>query len=172
MPSDRDTALPRKTRRKRPAKPPLTIGWREVVSLPELGLLDFAAKIDTGARTTALHATEITAYRQDDGELWVQFRPPDLKHPAPDLCHARVSDRRGVKNSGGSVEERLFIRSRLMIEKRSFLVEISLTDRGELRYPMIIGRNALRGHRLVVDCGHSWLTRPGVSSRTQKDPAK
>lgn len=171
MSSDRETSVPRKPRRKRPAKPPLTIGWRETVSLPELGLLDFAAKIDTGARTTALHATDITPYREN-GEDWVRFRPPDLRHPAPEFCRARIRDSRGVKNSGGSVEERLFIRTHLMIEKRSFLVEISLTDRGELRYPMIIGRNALRGHRLVVDCGHSWLTRPGVSSRARKGEPK
>ena len=162
-------AAPKKPRRKKPAKPPLIIGWREYVSLPELGLLDFTAKIDTGALTTALHATEILPYRTDDGERWVQFCPPNVGHEAPGLCQAKITDRRLVKNSGGGTEERYFIRSRLQVGKRTFMVEISLTDRGELRYPMIIGRKALRGHRLVVDCSHSWLTRPGQSTAGQKD---
>lgn len=146
--------------RKRHAPPPLIIGWREFVSLPQLGLDDFTAKIDTGALTTALHATDIRPYRAEDGKEWVQFRPPDLGHEAPDLCHARVTDHRQVKNSGGATEDRYFIRTDLKVEQRVFLVEISLTDRGEMKYPMLIGRTALRGHGLVVDCGHSWLTRP------------
>ncbi len=150
---------PRKKRKHR-APPPMIIGWREFVSLPELGLLDFTAKIDTGALTTALHATDIRRYISDNGKEWVQFRPPDLGHAAPEICHARVTDHRQVKSSSGASEDRYFIRTNLKVEQREFLVEISLTDRGEMKYPMIIGRTALRGHGLVVDCGHSWLTRP------------
>ncbi|PRY26439.1 hypothetical protein CLV78_101534 [Aliiruegeria haliotis] len=156
-------------KKKQRAHPPLTIGWREYVSLPELGLNDFTAKIDTGALTTALHATDIRTYTADNGNVWVQFRPPDLGHEAPEICHARVSDHRKVKNSGGVSEPRYFIRTNLRVEQRVFLVEISLTDRGELKYPMIIGRTALRGHGLVVDCGHSWLTRPKPKKNRSKE---
>ncbi len=159
-----ESSPPRQTTQKpNSKKPPLIIGWREYVSLPDLGLVDFTAKIDTGARTTALHASDIVRYKSDDGQVWVQFRPPELGHAAPDLCHARVTDFRSVKNSGGTSEERFFIRTRLHIGERAFLIEASLSDRAEMKYPMIIGRTALRGHRLVVDCSHSWLTKPKSS---------
>lgn len=159
-----------RAKRKRRAQDlsPLVIGWREYVSLPQLGLNDFTAKIDTGALTTALHATDIRPFSGEDGRTWVEFRPPDLGHSAPDLCRARVSDHRQVKNSGGMTEDRYFIRTNLKVEHREFLVEISLTDRGEMKYPMLIGRTALRGHGLVVDCGHSWLTRPRKPKKIRK----
>ena len=156
---DKDSR-PKKKKRKHRAPPPMIIGWREYVSLPELDLTFFTAKIDTGALTTALHATDIRPFTDAGGREWVEFRPPDLGHAAPDMCCARVSDHRQVKNSGGGTEDRYFIRTDLQIEHRRFLVEISLTNRGEMKYPMLIGRTALRGHGLVVDCGHSWLTRP------------
>lgn len=158
-----------KKTRKRRVPPPLIIGWREFVSLPELGLSDFTAKIDTGALTTALHATDIRRYIADNGKEWVQFRPPELGHEAPAICHARVSDHRRVRNSSGTTEDRYFIRTNLRVEQREFLVEISLTDRGEMKYPMIIGRTALRGHGLVVDCGHSWLTKPRKRKSAHKE---
>ncbi|NDR59734.1 ATP-dependent zinc protease family protein [Aliiruegeria sabulilitoris] len=157
-----------KKRRKARIQPPLIIGWREYVSLPQLGLDDFTAKIDTGALTTALHATDIRRFTGEDGRDWVEFHPPDLGHSAPEICRARVSDHRQVKNSGGIAEDRYFIRTDLKVEHRVFLVEISLTDRGEMKYPMLIGRTALRGHGLVVDCGHSWLTRPRKPKKNHK----
>jgi len=133
------------------------IGWRERVSLPDLGLGWFAAKIDTGARTTALHATDITPY-QRDGVAWVRFRPDVPDGAGPDCCDAELVDRRGIKNTSGIREDRIVIRTHLQLADRRFLVEISLTDRSDMTFPMIIGRSALRRRGLLIDCGRSWLT--------------
>ena len=65
--------------------PLLIIGWQERISLPELGLIDFAVKVDTGAKTTALHAEEIETF-QKQGEKWVRFRSPDIPGTAPRIC--------------------------------------------------------------------------------------
>ncbi|MFW5801159.1 MAG: ATP-dependent zinc protease [Spirochaeta sp.] len=144
-------------------KPPLVIGWREIVSLPDLGFEMFEAKIDTGARTTALHALDIEPF-QKDGREWVRFRPPVLKQGAPEFCEAHLADRRAVKNTSGIPEKRYIIRTHLHLADRNYLIEISLADRGDMKYPMIIGRTAISGHRLLVDCSHSWLTRPNETA--------
>ncbi len=133
------------------------IGWRERVSLPDLGLGWFAAKIDTGARTTALHATDITPFERD-GVPWVRFRPDVPDGAGPRLCHAELVDTRGIKNTSGIREDRIVIRTHLQLADRRFLVEISLTDRSDMTFPMIIGRSALRRRGLLIDCGRSWLT--------------
>lgn len=138
------------------------------MSLPDLGLDEFRAKIDTGARTTALHAIDVETFRRE-GSLMVRFRPPDLGHAAPRVCETEVHDIRSVKNTGGVSEERIIIRTHLHVEKRNFLIDLSLADRGEMTFPMIIGRTALRYHRLLVDCGRSWLTRPAPMPKKKKD---
>ncbi len=138
------------------------IGWREHVSLPDLGLGWFAAKIDTGARTTALHATDITPFERD-GAPWVRFRPDVPDGAGPQLCHAELVDTRGIKNTSGIREDRIVIRTHLQLGDRRFLVEISLTDRSDMTFPMIIGRSALRRRGILIDCGRSWLT-DGVRS--------
>lgn len=145
-------------------KPPLVIGWREIVSLPDLGLELFQAKIDTGARTTALHALDIESFEKD-GRQWVRFRPPALGHSAPEFCEAPLADRRAVKNTSGIPEKRYIIKTHLHLADRNYIIEISLADRGDMKYPMIIGRTAISGHRLLVDCSHSWLTEPRTSAR-------
>ena len=145
--------------RKTTSKKPLIIGWREVVSLPDLGLENFRAKIDTGARTTALHATHIRTF-EEDGIRYVQFRPPRLGHPRPRSVTARVFDERPVRNTGGVPEVRVIIRTHLHLANRNFLIEVSLANRRNMTYPMIIGRTAIRYHSLLVDSGRSWLTRP------------
>lgn len=153
---------------RRPKKPPLVIGWREIVSLPDLGLMEFQAKIDTGARTTALHAENIERFRRN-GTGWVRFTPTDLGHAAPDICEARILTTRAIKNTSGVPEERIIIRTHLHIEKRNFLIDVSLADRTEMAFPIIIGRTALRNHRLLVNCSRSWLTKPSPLTPMGKD---
>jgi hypothetical protein len=97
-------------RTKRPKTAPLVIGWREIVALPDLGLEAFRAKIDTGARTTALHATHIATYLEDGAE-WVAFRPPRIGPGPRRTCRARIADRRQIKNTSGRPEERIVIRT-------------------------------------------------------------
>ena len=152
------TATPPKMKKAKRA--PLIIGWRENISLPDLGLVDIKAKIDTGARTTALHADHIRTYDRD-GESWVEFHPSTHAGlPDSGLCHARLHDQRPIKNTSGVPQSRFVIRTLLDVADRSFLIEVSLSDRADMAFPIIVGRTALRKHRLLVDPGRSWLTKP------------
>ena len=154
--------------RMRAKREPLVIGWREVIALPDLDLGHMKAKIDTGARTTALHTSDVRTYHKD-GALWVEFHPSSHDGmPDAGLCHAPVFDRRDIKNTSGVPEERVVIRTHLHIADRNYLIEVSLSDRGDMAFPIIIGRTAIRYHRLLVDCGRSWLTEPTARKRAIK----
>lgn len=132
------------------------IGWREIVSLPELGIGRFPAKIDTGARTTALHAEDIHL-EQRAGAPWLIFRPPPAGHEAPRLCAAPMADRRAIRNTSGVPEDRWVIRTLLEIAGRRWRVDLALSSRTDMTFEMIVGRGAIRGHRLLVDPRRSWL---------------
>ncbi|RFU12309.1 ATP-dependent zinc protease [Rhodobacteraceae bacterium W635] len=138
---------------------PSVIGWRERVALPELDLDMVEAKIDTGARTTALHASRIRPFEQD-GKPWVEFHPEHDRLDRASLCRLPIHDRRAITNTGGVPEERIIIRTRLLIAGHRLRIDISLADRADMAFPIIIGRTALRRARLLVDSGRSWLTPP------------
>lgn len=150
--------------RPRRALRPAIIGWREVVGLPDLGLVPLRAKIDTGARTSALHASAVRLYEQD-GVEWVAFEAPRpgaphrTRRPAVP-CRARVFARRAVRNTSGIPEERVIIRTRLALAQHLFVIELSLADRTDMLFPLIIGRTAVRSPGLLVDSGRSWLAGP------------
>jgi hypothetical protein len=134
------------------------VGWREWVALPELGIARLPAKVDTGARTSALHAVNIDAETRG-GEPWVRFVVPEeaTGDDAPRVHAARVLDVREVKNSSGDTERRYVIMTVLQVAERHFHVEVTLTDRSEMEFPMLIGRNALRAGRLLVHPSRSFL---------------
>ncbi|PWJ11455.1 ATP-dependent zinc protease family protein [Jannaschia seohaensis] len=137
----------------------LVIGWQERIDLPQLGLTRLHAKIDTGARTSALHADEINSFDKD-GETWVRFHTR-FDDDARDLdVEWPVLERREVKNTGGVPEERIVIRTRFRIAGRAWPIDLSLTDRGDMRFRMIVGRTALRGHSIVVHPGRRNLAGP------------
>lgn len=138
------------------ARPPVVVGWREVVSLPELGLAGIPAKIDTGARTSSLHALVLEDF-QRDGERFVRFAVDwgGVRHS----CEAVHVDVRGITSSNGDQQTRFVIKTPLSIGNLTFRAEISLADRSQMQFPMLIGRTALR-RRMVVDSGHSWLQSP------------
>lgn len=127
----------------------LIVGWTETVSLPGLGLIDLKAKIDTGARTSALHADRIVRFDKD-GRDWVRFR---VRHDATrskiDAEHP-VHDIRSIKNTSGVPQERIVIRTPLLIAGRKWLIDLSLTDRSNMRLAMIVGRTALSAHNVAV----------------------
>lgn len=150
--------------KKRPSK--LMIGWRETVSLPDLGLDAFPAKIDTGARTTAIHASDIKLYKID-GQTWVEFTPNHAGLTNVDQCRLPVHHKRKITNTSGVPEERVVAITELQIGERAERIEVSLSDRTDMRFPMIVGRTALRQLRLTVDPSRSWLqsTKP----QTKKD---
>jgi len=126
------------------------IGWREWVTLPDLAPVPIKAKIDTGAKTSALHAFFIEPYEKA-GVPMVKF----LLHPYQNdtdtvlECHAPVSDQRKVRDSGGHEEMRYVIASTFKIGTESFTAEITLTDRDSMVFRMLIGRNALSNRFLV-----------------------
>ena len=117
----------------------ITVGWRELVGLPELGLKRVPAKIDSGARTSE-----------------VLF--PGTK--VQQVCEAVHVDVRGITSSNGETQLRYVIKTPLTIGDITFRAEISLADRSDMKFPMLIGRSALR-RRFLVDSGNSWLQTPG-----------
>ena len=138
---------------------PLVVGWRELVSLPDLGLVGIPAKIDTGARTSSLHADVLDDFTRD-GERFVRFAVDwdGERH----FCEAIHVDLRGITSSMGEQQQRFVIKTPLTIGNLTVRVEISLADRSQMQFPMLIGRTALR-RRFVVDSGHSWLQSPAIA---------
>lgn len=131
--------------------PPLRLGWEEWVALPGLGLPAIRAKVDTGARTSALHAFDIEPFGPA-GMPHVRF----TVHPIPGRedvaipCSAEVIDRREVTSSNGETESRFVIRADLAIGGRRWPAEVTLTDRGAKAYRMLIGRQALAEDFVIV----------------------
>lgn len=144
---------------KKPKRPPTLIGWRESIALPDLGLDLVEAKIDTGARTTALHASRIRTFEKD-GSPWVAFHPEHDRLNADSSVVMPVHDRRAITNTSGVPDERIIIRTTLQIAGLALTVDVSLADRADMVFPIIIGRSALKRGRLIVDSGKSWLTTP------------
>ncbi|MFM7348484.1 MAG: ATP-dependent zinc protease [Erythrobacter sp.] len=142
-------------------EPLAVVGWRELVSLPELGLAGIPAKIDTGARTSSLHAHVLDEFRRD-GERYLRFAVDwdGERH----FCEAVHVDLRGITSSNGDQQARFVIKTPLAIGSLTFRAEISLADRSQMQFPMLIGRTALR-RRMVVDSGHSWLQSPAIAHK-------
>ena len=124
---------------------PKVVGWREWVSLPDLGLPAIKAKIDTGARTSAIHAFDIKRFERDNGEPWVAFSvlPVQRESSIERRCEAPLVDIRTVTDSGGHKEERYFISTRLVIGDQTRLVEITLAQRNDMLFRMLLGRTTL-----------------------------
>lgn len=135
------------------------VGWRELVFLPDLGLTEVPAKIDSGARTSSLHATVIERFRRE-GQDYVRFAVDFEQQHVRQICEAVHVDVRGITSSNGETEKRLIVKTPIRIGDVEFRAEFSLADRSDMKFPMLIGRSALR-RRFLVDSGHSWLQTPG-----------
>ena len=132
------------------------VGWRELVSLPELTSARIPAKIDTGARTSSLHATEIERFDRD-GHRMLRFQL-DIGDGRSEPVTVEVphADRRTVTSSNGEAQERYIIKTWTVIGDTRFPAEFSLADRSDMKFPILIGRTALR-RRFLVDSGRSYL---------------
>jgi hypothetical protein len=138
-------------------KSPILVGWREWVTLPELGLPWIKAKVDTGARTSCLHAFQLETFVKEE-QQWIRFGI----HPHQDdtqtevYCEAKIIDEREVSDSGGHKEKRYVIVSQLMLGDEQWPIEITLTNRDTMRFRMLLGRTAME-NRLHVNPSASFL---------------
>ena len=140
----------------RSLRPLLVIGWHECISLPELSKHDFAIKVDTGAKTTALHAENIELFERDDQE-WVRFTASSIVGIEEKICEFPIHTQRDITNTSGKPETRIVIRTPMILAGRRWKIDVSLTDRGSMRFPLILGRRALRRHNIAVHPGESYL---------------
>ena len=147
------------------------LGWREWARLPGIGVAAIRAKVDTGARSSALNARDIEPFDHDDGRRWVRFTLRlDRDRPGEIVCAAPVADRRVVKDSGGHAEERFVIETDVGIGARAqtWPVEITLANRGGMGFAMLLGRTAIR-RRFVVDAARSYVAGiPSAGQHTEK----
>lgn len=141
----------------------LIVGWQEWVSLPDLGLLALKAKIDTGAKTSALHTHFIEPYGSAKHPK-VRFSVRPSPHANLEvIATADVVDRREVTSSNGVRELRYVIRTKLSIAGREWPIEVTLANREHMTYRMLIGRQAMRPD-MLVDCAASFR-QPRLSYR-------
>lgn len=134
------------------------IGWREWLALPELNIPAIKAKIDTGARTSALHAFFVEPFSTDDGQRMVRFgvHPMQKKLDVEIICIAPVKDFREVSDSGGHKEMRYVIETEILLGETARKIEMTLTNRDNMKFRMLLGRTAMEGLRVVPD--KSYLT--------------
>ena len=130
-----------------------SLGWREWLALPSLGIDRIKAKIDTGARTSALHTFAIEKL----DETRVRFGVHPLKDQSVERwCEAPIADQRWVTDSGGHKEFRPVIRAEVTAGAHRWEIELTLTSRESMRFRMLLGRTAMAG-RFAVDPGASYL---------------
>ena len=143
----------------------LTLGWREWIALPDLGLHAIKAKVDTGARTSALHAFNIQLYKENGIEMIRFFVHPIQKNQDFYIeCKAPVKDRRQVTDSGGHKELRYVIETNVVIANLRYLIEITLTDRDTMSFRMLLGRSAMK-NIIIVDPGTSFICgKPDINT--------
>jgi len=149
------------------------VGWREWIALPRLGIKAVKVKVDTGARTSALHAFNVRPFKKD-GRDWVRFEihPLQRNDAVSKVCEAEAVDYRWVTNSGGGREKRFVIVTQLRLGSRSWPIEMTLTDRDQMGFRMLLGRTALE-RRLTVDPARSYcFGKPRAKKKTKKRPLK
>ena len=144
----------------------LIVGWREWAALPQLKIKRIKLKVDTGARTSALHAFNIQPLRKG-GLDFVRFEVHPIQRNEELIlsCVSRVRDYRWVMDSGGKREKRFVIETPIRLGNIEWPIEITLTDRDQMRFRMLLGRNAVK-NRFLVDPSGSYRTRKRKKTQT------
>jgi hypothetical protein len=142
---------------KKKTKPDLpVIGWREWVGLPDLGIDRIKAKVDTGARSSSLHAYEIVEFELN-GSTWVRFKVYPVQRRASEVVEtkAKVLEFRRIRSSNGKVQKRPVIVTNIDLLDITWPVELTLANRDEMGFRLLLGREAFR-RRFLVDAGRSF----------------
>ncbi len=137
------------------------IGWREWASLPDLEITKIKMKVDTGARSSSLHAFDIEAYKKR-GKEYVKFsvHPVQRNSKKTITCHAEVLEYRKVKSSNGQSELRPVILTDIVLLDEQWTIEVTLTNRDEMGFRMLLGRASFRD-AFFVDAGKSYYSKEG-----------
>lgn len=135
----------------------LIIGCLELCDLPELGINDLQVRIDTGAKTSSLHVNNIQTFKKA-GKPWLRFDIHPAFHNVEDLnkCEAPVHDIRNIKSSNGETQQRYIIQTELKFGEHSWTIELSLADRSDMSYLMLLGREGM-AKRVLVDPSERYL---------------
>ncbi|MFT7598921.1 MAG: hypothetical protein ACI8TP_001846 [Acidimicrobiales bacterium] len=152
------------------------VGWREWVGLPDLNTAWVKAKIDTGARSSALHAFDLETFTRD-GKDWARFsvHPWQRSDNNGHLVETPIFEWRSIRSSSGESEERPVLRTSLRIGESTHEVDLTLARRDEMGFRMLVGREALRG-KFVVDPARSYLAgKPGrevIAANRKRSPTE
>ena len=156
------------------SRKPLVIGWREWVGLPDFGIPSIKAKVDTGARTSSLHADDVEEFERK-GLTYVRFKVhPEQRTRREEIAvEALLKDRRYVRPSTGKRELRPVVVTTIQLLEQRFAIELTLTSRDAMGFRMLLGRQAVRD-RFVVDPGRSFLNGKRIknSKRIKKKRPK
>ena len=132
------------------------VGWREWVALPDLHVPEIKVKIDTGAKTSAVHAYDIASFQKDGTPFVGFYLHPIQEQERPEIwCEVPLLDERTITSSNGEQETRYVIETILSVGDDSWPIELSLANRDEMGFRMLLGRQAMRG-RLIVDPDRSY----------------
>lgn len=141
----------------KPRKTKMIVGALERCDLPDLGIRGLRVRVDTGAATSSLHVDNMVEF-EEDGRKWVAFDiHPDIYDVSQTIrARARVRGRKKVKSSSADTEKRVVIHTRIRMGGRAWRIKLTLTNRKEMTYLMLLGREAMNG-RFIVDPEHEYI---------------
>lgn len=144
------------------------IGWREMLALPELNIPEIKVKIDTGARSSALHAYDLEEY-SEQGDTMIRFCVHPYQRNTKKIiqAEAKLLEMRKVRNSGGVAQLRPVIETVVKLGEKEWSIELTLTNRDVMGFRMLLGRQAVR-NQFFVDPGRSYLQSQGISIHNEE----